>query len=138
MQVIQPATLYKRLAICALLLVGGACQQLPEPVPDNRYQRPADNNANATAAVVSQPLQQLHNQALAAINEDQYAQASDYLQRAIRIEPRNGWSWYYLADVHWRQGELERCRSLLERADGYARGDARLVAASADLRAQCQ
>ena len=137
MQVIHSATHFKRLAIFALLLLGGACQQLPEPVLDNRYQRTTDSDADA-AATASQPLQQLHNQALAAINEDQYAQASEYLQRAIRIEPRNGWSWYYLADVHWRQGERERCRSLLQRADAYAQGDARLTAANAELRAQCQ
>jgi len=136
MQVIQPATCFSRLSVCALLLIASACQA-PQPVLDNRYQRTPDNNASV-APTVSQPVRQLHNQALAAINEDQYALASDYLQRAIRIEPRNGWSWHYLADIHWRQGQRERCRSMLQRADAYAQGDARLAAANADLRAQCQ
>jgi Tfp pilus assembly protein PilF len=136
MQVIRYATHFSRLAVLALLLIGSACQ-LPQPVPDNRYQRIPDHDAS-TAATISQPVRQLHHQALAAINEDQYALASDYLQRAIRIEPRNGWSWYYLADIHWRQGQLERCRSMLQRANAYAQGDARLVAASADLQAQCR
>jgi Tfp pilus assembly protein PilF len=136
MQVIQPAIHFSRLAIVALLLLGGACQA-PQPVPDNRYQRAADSNQAGTATL-SQPVRQLHNQALAAINEDQYAQASDYLQRAIKIQPRNGWSWHYLADVHLRQGERERCLSMLQRADAYAQGDARLVAANAELRAECQ
>jgi Tfp pilus assembly protein PilF len=136
MQVIQPAIHFSRLAIVALLLLGGACQA-PQPVPDNRYKRAADSNQAGTATL-SQPVRQLHNQALAAINEDQYAQASDYLQRAIKIQPRNGWSWHYLADVHLRQGERERCLSMLQRADAYAQGDARLVAANAELRAECQ
>ena len=136
MQVIQSANHLSRLAVFVLLLIGSACQ-LPEPVPDNRYQRTAGDNASVVPTA-SQPVRELHNQALAAINEDQYALASDYLQRAIKIEPRNGWSWYYLADIHWRQGQFERCRSMLERADAYAQGDARLAAANADLRAQCQ
>ena len=84
------------------------------------------------------PVRELHNQALAAINEGQYEPAAEYLQRAIRIAPRNGWSWYYLADVHWRQGQLERCLSMLDRADGYALGDARLGDASRELRGRCR
>jgi Tfp pilus assembly protein PilF len=136
MQVAPTVTITSRLAVIALLLICGACQA-PAPVPDNRYQRAPDNTATPTPTL-SQPVQQLHNQALAAINEDQYAQAADYLQRAIRIQPRNGWSWHYLADIHWRQGQLERCRSMLERADAYAQGDARLVAANAELREQCR
>jgi len=136
MQVTRTVITTRRLAVSALLLICGACQA-PAPVSDNPYQRPPDNSA-APAAALSQPVQQLHHQALAAINEDQYALAADYLQRAIKIQPRNGWSWYYLADVHWRQGQLERCRSLLERADAYAQGDARLGAATAELREQCR
>lgn len=136
MQVIQSANHFSRLLLLVLSLIGSACQA-PQPVPDNRYQRTI-NSDTSVVPTTSQPVRQLHNQALAAINEDEYALASDYLQRAIRIEPRNGWSWYYLADIHWRQGELERCRSMLERADAYAQGDARLTAASTELRAQCQ
>jgi Tfp pilus assembly protein PilF len=136
MQVTRTVTTTNRLAIILLLLICGACQA-PAPVTDNPYQRTPDNTATPSPTL-SQPVQQLHHQALAAINEDQYALAADYLQRAIKIQPRNGWSWYYLADVHWRQGELERCRSMLERADAYAQGDARLAAASAELREQCR
>ena len=126
-----------RLALLCLLLLGSACQQLPEPVSDNPYQRTPDQNTDI-AATASQPVQQLHNQALAAINEDQYAQADDYLQRAIKLQPRNGWSWYYLADVHWRQGQHERCVSMLDRAEAYAQGDQQLVADTAELREQCR
>ena len=128
-------TLFRAAALCLAVLLG-ACQKSPEAVSDSRYQRQPQNQQQSPA--VSKPVQQLHNQALAAINEDRYAEASDYLQRAIRIQPRNGWSWYYLADIDWRQGRYESCRSLLDRADSYASGDAELVGLSAQLRTQCQ
>lgn len=127
-----------RLPVYLLLGLLAACQT-PAPVTDNPYQRPAPvTGAASQSAVAPAPVRELHNQALAAINEDQYQLAVDYLQRAIRIAPRNGWSWYYLADVHWRQGELERCLSMLDRADAYALGDARLNDASRELRGRCR
>jgi len=136
MQVTPLSTIFMRLAVIVLLAICGACQT-PEPEPDNRYQRTIDNAGSAVPAL-PEPLRQLHNQALAAINEGQYALAADYLQRAIRIAPRNGWSWYYLADVDWRQGDHEHCRSMLDRADAYALDDASLAQASAELRTRCR
>ena len=128
-------TRYLRTAICLLVLMLAACQT-PTPVSDNPYERtPQATESGET--VMSKPVQQLHNQALAAINEDQYEQAADYLQRAIRIEPRNGWSWYYLADIHWRQGQYEQCRAMLDRASSYASGDGRLTDAVTELDGMC-
>jgi len=136
MQVSRYSNTFKRLAVIALLSVCSACQ-VPEPEPENRYQRTVDSGDSAAPAV-PEPLRQLHNQALAAINEGQYALATDYLQRAVSIAPRNGWNWYYLADVDWRQGDHEHCRSMLDRADAYAQGDDSLVKASSELRARCR
>jgi Flp pilus assembly protein TadD len=120
-----------------LLVVLVAACGVPQSQPDNRYQRSVDVNeptsSNRSAAVT-----QLHNQALAAINEGQYPLAIDYLQRAIKIEPRNAWSWYYLADINWRRGEHERCRSMLDRSRSYAESDQQLDDANAALQAQCQ
>ena len=135
MPVTNPVPNLCRLAIVLLLLSNSACQMSEQPT-DNRYQRALETPAPASQSSPG-PVVQLQNQALAAINEDQYAQATEYLQRAIKIQPRNGWSWYYLADVHQRQGEGERCLSMLQRADAYALGVARLAAANAELRAQC-
>ena len=126
-----------RLLVWMLLALVGACQS-PAPVSDNPYQRATASDSIEVGSQQSAPVRQLHNQALAALNEDQYALADDYLQRAIKIEPRNGWSWYYLADVHWRQGQYERCRSMLDRADAYEQDDARLRELSRQLRERCR
>ncbi len=132
MQVIASARSFRRLALLAILSIGAACSVPDEPL-ENQYQRDVDS-----AQPESEPIRQLHNQALAAINEGQYQQATDYLQRAIKIEPRNAWSWHYLADVHWRKGERERCLAMIERSQSNANNDDRLDSANESLRAQCQ
>ena len=133
--VTDSVTSLQRLAIVLLLLFSSACQG-PEPAVDNRYQRAPENTESAGQAP-SSPVVQLQNQALAAINEDQYQLAIDYLQRAIKIQPRDPWSWHYLADIYWRKGQYDRCLAMIDRSSGYAVNDAALADANAELRAQC-
>ena len=66
--------------------------------------------------------------------------AIDYLQRAIKIEPRNAWSWYYLADIYWRTGQYQRCLAMIERSMDYAAAgsDDQLAGANTELQGQCQ
>jgi len=134
MPITDPVTSMRRLAIILLLLFSSACQ-VPEPPVDNRYQRAPENTASGQSP--SGPVVQLQNQALAAINEDQYQLAIDYLQRAIKIQPRDPWSWHYLADIYWRKGQYDRCLAMIDRSSGYAVKDAALADANANLRAQC-
>ena len=135
MPITDSVTSMRRLSIVSLLLFTSACQT-PEPAVDNRYQRAPETTASSQAT--SSPVVQLQNQALAAINEDQYQLAIDYLQRAIKIQPRDPWSWHYLADIYWRQGQYDRCLAMVDRSSGYAGSDARLADDNAALRAQCQ
>jgi len=140
MPVINSAASLRSLAILLLIAFFSACQA-PEPVPDNRYQRTIENTSSSSQVpATSQAVIQLQNQALAAINENQYQLATDYLQRAIKIEPRNAWSWYYLADIYWRTGEYPRCLAMIERSTSYAAGgdDDELARANAELLEQCQ
>ena len=132
MSVVNPVRSLCRLALLVALLIGVGCS-VSEAPQENPYQQPVDSGESG-----SEPIRLLHNQALAAINESQYQQASDYLQRAIKIETRNAWSWYYLADVHWRQGELERCLAMIQRSLSYASDDEQLASANRQLMDQCQ
>ena len=158
MPVIHSKTLYRHLAIVVLVSICASCQVADQPV-DNPYQRPVDNSSagndgsqqstadsdaaaqstsQATPQAIPQAVIQLQNQALAAINEDQYSLATDYLQRAIKIQPRNAWSWHYLADIHWRQGQHDRCVAMIERSEGYAGADKQLDSENVRLREQCE
>ncbi len=132
--VTDSVTSEQRLAIVLLLLFSSACQ-VPEPAVDNRYQRAPESTASSQAP--SSPVVQLQNQALAAINENQYQLAIDTLQRAIKIQPRDPWSWHYLADIYWRKGQYDRCLAMIDRSSGYAANDVALADANAELRAQC-
>ena len=150
MPVTHSKTLYRQLVVAVLVSLCASCQVADQPV-DNPYQRSVENSstdndrsqqssADSEAAAQSTPqaVSQLQNQALAAINEDQYSLATDYLQRAIKIQPRNAWSWHYLADIHWRQGQHERCIAMIERSEGYAGADKQLDRENVRLREQCQ
>ncbi len=108
-----------------------ACS-IPEP-PANPYQSDVEVSQPEAQAVA-----ELHNQALAALDAEQYQQAVDYLQRAIRIQPRNAWSWHYLAQTYWREGLLERCLEMIERSSSYASDDEIVAGANDKLRVQCQ
>ena len=132
MQITVSAAHLFRLTLLVLLCIGAGCS-VSEAPQENRYQRQVDSEAP-----LSEPIRLLHNQALAAINESQYQQAIDYLQRAIKIEPRNPRSWHYLADVHWRRGEMDRCRAMIERSQSYVGEDEELAGTNQQLLARCQ
>ena len=120
-----------RLATLLVIMMSASCS-IPEP-PANRYQSDAE-----VIQQEARPVAELHNQALAAIDDGQYQQAIDYLQRAIKIQPRNAWSWHYLAQTYWHEGQLERCLAMIERSSSYGSYDDVLGGANDRLRAQCQ
>ena len=120
-----------RLATLAVVMMSASCS-IPEP-PANRYQ--SDTEVIQQQA---RPVAELHEQALAAIDDGQYQQAIDYLQRAIKIQPRNAWSWHYLAQTYWHEDQLERCLAMIERSSSYGSYDDVLGGANDRLRAQCQ
>jgi Tfp pilus assembly protein PilF len=119
-----------RLATLAMISITTACS-VPEPSA-NRYQSTVE-----VSQLEARPVAELHNQALAAVDAEQYQQAISYLQRAIKIQPRNAWSWHYLARVYWREGQPDRCLEMIERSSSYA-NDEVVDGANDNLRIQCQ
>ena len=87
------------LSIIGLLLA--ACALEPEY---NRYQSPPEQNRPGQSGAVAE----LQRNAREALARRAYQQAIDYLQRAIRIDPRNPFSWHYLAETYWRSGDPAR------------------------------
>jgi len=124
-------SIVSRLAPLLVIMMSVSCS-IPEP-PPNRYE--------SDAAVIQQearPVAELHRQALAAIEDGQYQQAIDYLQRAIKIQPRDAWSWHYLAQTYWHDGQPGRCLAMIERSSSYASYDDALDDANDRLRTKCQ
>ena len=86
----------------------------PGVTPD-RYQ---------TASISSErtigPVAELHSMAISAISNNLYPQAIEYLQRAIKIEPRNAFSWHYLAQTYWHNKQYGRCLEMIKRSISYS------------------
>ena len=106
----------------------GACTREPREI---HYQDSGGSQAE------SRPVTELQQRAITALGNAEYQQAIETLQRALRIQPRNAWSWHYLARSYGFQGDLERCRAMLERSASYAGDDAQLVRANRLLRQDC-
>ncbi|MDJ0871508.1 MAG: tetratricopeptide repeat protein [Gammaproteobacteria bacterium] len=55
--------------------------------------------------------------------EGQLAASAASLERALRIEPQNPWTWYRLASVRLEQGRLDQAEQLARRCDSLAGSD---------------
>ncbi len=55
--------------------------------------------------------------------DGQLAAAAASLERALRIEPQNPWTWYRLAAVRLQQDRLDQAEQLARRADSLAGTD---------------
>lgn len=131
MSIVFPARLFCRLATLFILLFGAACTIPREP--PNRYQ-----NEIEVSQLEARPVTELQNQALAALYQEQFQLAIDYLQRAIKIQPRNAWSWHYLAQTYWRDGQYDRCLAMIDRSNSYGSYDDPLTTANDRLKPKCQ
>lgn len=120
-----------RLSVLAIALAFSACS-VPQP-PANRYEVEV-----ASTQSEALPVEKLQNQALTAIDAEQFQLAQNYLQRAIKIQPRNAWSWHYLARTYWHNREYQRCLDMIERSESYGAYDDPLRGANGELRIRCQ
>jgi len=116
--------------LAVLLLQLSACALEPS---SNRYQLPAGQTRPGQGAV-----DELQHRARQALDRRAYAQAVEYLQRAIRIEPRNPLSWHYLARTYRSSGDYARCVEMAQRSFSYSSGDDNLDAANRQLTETCQ
>jgi len=71
------------------------------------------------------------------MNKQQFEEAIQYLQRAIKIEPREAINWHYLAQNYWHLKDFKNCRSMIKRAIAYSQFDEDLNRANKTLLDQC-
>jgi len=95
-----------------------------------------------TASIASErtigPVAELHRKAISAISQNLYPQAVEYLQRAIKIEPRNAFSWHYLAQTYWHSKQYGRCLEMIKRSISYSSDLDDLDRANSALIIQCR
>lgn len=84
------------------------------------------------------PVAELQRKSIEALNQNQYQQSLDYLQRAIKIEPRNAFTWHYLAQTYWHSQNYDRCVEMIDRSISYSSELDDLDRANATLRSQCE
>ena len=117
-------------AVLSLSLLLASCTLEPRHIP---YQARAEAQAGQTGAVGV-----LQRSAVEALQQQSYLEAVEYLQRAIRIEPRNPRSWHYLGQTYWHRKDYDRCLEMVERSFSYSSGADDLDVANRQLRARCQ
>ncbi len=123
------------LLILSLLLLG-ACTLIKKPPPAERtgtYHRPARPKTQAPVSALAT----LRHKAIQLINAERYDDAIGYLQRAIKIDPRDARSWHYLAQAYWHKQDYPQCRAMVRRAMSYSRQDKELQEANKTLLQQC-
>lgn len=76
-------------------------------------------------------------QAIKMMNEQQYSASISFLQRAIKVEPRNPLNWHYLAQNYWHLNDYPNCRAMVQRAQSYIQFQPDLNNANQTLLKQC-
>jgi Tfp pilus assembly protein PilF len=118
------------LAIMAAVFLS-ACTTPKPVVRTDDYHQPEKMEKNAKA------LNGLQLKALQLMNQQQFENAILYLQRAIKVEPRNPLNWHYLAQNYWHLKDYGNCRAMIKRAISYSQFDPDLMRANHALLNQC-
>ncbi len=123
------------LTLMLLSLVISACALKPPPVERTEtYHRPAKP---AKPPASRSAVDTLRRKAIQLINAERYDDAIGYLQRAIKIDPRDARSWHYLAQTYWHMQDYPQCRAMVRRAMSYSQQDEDLQKANRTLLQQC-
>lgn len=99
---------------------------------ENRYERVAMSTKASTG-----PVAELHREAMTALTQNNSREAIDLLQRAIKIQPRNPYSWHYLALSYWQEENYGKCLQMIERSRSYSAALDDLEQLNQSLREQC-
>jgi len=116
--------------LASLLL--SACLK-PQPVlQTEQYHAHQDTQKKTVKA-----LNGLQTRALQLMNQQQYQQSQLFLQRAIKVDPRDARNWLYMAQNYWFMKDYAQCRAMIKRAEAYSQLDPDLQKANRILRQQC-
>jgi tetratricopeptide (TPR) repeat protein len=129
--------------IAALLLLLAGCASAPTQTPATPgmpelfpQETPAGEPEEGAIVEAVPPPVMSRNQAVIALLDraridtgaGRRESAGASLERALRIEPRNAWLWYELAQLRLAQGQYAQAISLARKSISFAARDRRLLA----------
>jgi len=121
------------LTLLLMALFLSACSTVPAPVVvTDQYHDKADRKSTSSA------LNGLQLKAIQLMNQLKFEESILYLQRAIKVEPRNPLNWHYLAQNYWHLKDFYNCRSMIQRAISYSQFNEDLQKANNILLKQCE
>ena len=103
----------------------------PKPLQTEEYHEKSTSENNPVV------LNGLQKQALKLMNENKFESSITFLQRAIKVEPRNPLNWHYLAQNYWQLKDFPKCRAMVQRAQSYMQYQPDLIQANDTLLQQC-
>lgn len=107
-------------------------KQQPHPVNQRAQGKQRQTDYGSLEPIVlpspkTGPATPLYNEALQHISSGNFHNAELALERALRIEPRNGYYWYRLALAKFEQGQFKQAQQLCYKARAMAGGDQALL-----------
>ena len=121
---------FTQIGLILLIMLVASCSM--PTINTDQYHGPKTNGQASNG-----PVAELHRLAINASNQKQYDRSVNYLQRAIKIEPRNAHSWYYLAQSYWYKKSFRQCLDMIERSYSYRTVEDDLDSANEMLKTQC-
>lgn len=109
--------------VIGLLLSGCAGQSRPG---ESRVKISSEQDA-------SRAISSLLAKADTQVQAKEWERAAAYLERALRIEPRNGYLWHRLAQVRMQQGQYSQAKNLVQKSSALAGDDEELKLNNAQL-----
>lgn len=102
--------------LCAGIVFVTACSTTPTPpVDDTDKIIPAEQQIRPDSSTSAAIIRLIEN-ARQASKQGHMSQAESFLERAIRIEPKNPLLWHYLAKLHLYQGHYQRAEGLASKS----------------------
>lgn len=106
--------------ICSCFLILSACGTLA--TRDDQYVVETDGKTTVRPqAGTSKAVLALLAQARSAAMEGQLARSEAFLERALRIEPRNPVLWHYMAKLRLNEGRLKQAAGLAAKSNSLDR-----------------
>jgi predicted Zn-dependent protease len=107
------------------------CATVYQPLPRTHPSYPQATLPPPTIPEATPPPQgaaaSLYNQSRGLISQGQYRQAELTMERALRIEPKNGYYWYTMADIKYRQNKMSQAVQFCLKSKSLAGRDTRLI-----------